>query len=68
MLPDRDDPDMFSGLEERYGIAITELICGPETPIPVWTNDRYRMSKRVPFASTSRARVSIDRAQAKEQD
>ena len=38
MLPDRDDPDMFSGLEERYGIAITELICGPDTPIPVWTN------------------------------
>jgi WD40 repeat protein len=25
-------------LEEHYGIAITEPICGPETPAPLWTN------------------------------
>jgi hypothetical protein len=32
-LPDHDT----SELEERYGIAITEPICGPDTPAPVWT-------------------------------
>ena len=33
MLPDHDT----SELEKRYGIAITEPICGPDTPAPVWT-------------------------------
>jgi WD40 repeat protein len=33
MLPDHDT----SELEDRYGIAITEPICGPDTPAPVWT-------------------------------
>jgi hypothetical protein len=33
MLPDHDT----SELEKRYGIAITEPICGPDTPAPVYT-------------------------------
>jgi hypothetical protein len=31
-VPDHDT----SELEKRYGIAITEPICGPDTPAPVW--------------------------------
>jgi TIR domain len=44
MLPDSDDPDTpefeypdASELKDRYGIAIAEPICGPDTPAPVWT-------------------------------
>jgi energy-coupling factor transporter ATP-binding protein EcfA2 len=33
MLPDRDT----SELKDSYGIAISEPICGPDTPAPVWT-------------------------------
>jgi WD40 repeat protein len=33
LLPDHDT----SELKDRYGIAITEPICGPDTPAPVWT-------------------------------
>jgi WD40 repeat protein len=32
MLPDHETSD----LEARYGIAIAEPICGPDTPAPVW--------------------------------
>ena len=44
MLPDRDKPDTpkveypdTSALKDLYGIAITEPICGPDTPALVWT-------------------------------
>ena len=33
MLPEHDT----SELEDLYGIAITEPICGPDMPAPVWT-------------------------------
>ena len=36
MLPDHDNHDT-SELQDRYGVAITEPICGPDTPAPLWT-------------------------------